>query len=145
MKLFETKEFVLGAREEFDREVEDESGDKTEEEAPGRDESRAIGEEEEALRIGFADVKENAMKEPHLERIFAEEREREEEFFAVDAGIDFEDCPDEKCGAREVEMARDEAGGGGESHGDEGGEAAEKFVFGFDEVGELLEEIVLGD
>ncbi len=97
------------------------------------------------MGIGFADVEENAMKEPHLERIFAEEREREEEFFAIDTGIDFEDRPDEKCGAREVEMARDEAGGGGEGHGDEGGEAAEKFVFGFDEVGELLEEIMFGD
>ena len=73
MKLFEAKEFVLGAREEFDREVEDESGDETEEEAPDRDESRAIGEEEKALGIGFADVEENAMEEPHLERIFAEE------------------------------------------------------------------------
>lgn len=145
MKLFETKEFILGAREEFDGEVEDESGDETEGETPDRDEGRAIGEEEEALRIGFADVEENAMEEPHLERIFAEERKREEEFFVIDAVVDFEDCPDEERGAGEVEVARDEADGGGESHGDDGGEAAEKFVFGFDEVGELLEEIMFGD
>ena len=145
MKLFETKEFILGAHDIFDWKIQDEGGDETDGETPDRDESRAIGEEEEALRISFADIEEEGVDEPHLEGILAEICEGKEEFFMRDAVVDFEDCPDEKCGARKVEMTCDEAGGGGDGHGDEGDEAAEKFVFGLNEVGELLEEIMFGD
>ena len=73
MKLFETKEFVLGAREEFDGEIEDESGDETDEEAPKGDEDWLVGKEEEALRVRLADIKEDTMDEPHLEGVFAKE------------------------------------------------------------------------